>query len=224
MPRRTRTATRKRQRSGFRRKKFYRRRRRDVQPYSIVRKLKSVCTFDLNSASGSIAAKVLKLNSGIDPMGDITGVQGLGWDQHTSLYRRYVVIAWAVKMEMVSTDNTHPIICGFTPTTDASSKTSYSHFKECPGTTSMILTPDVDKGRLFARGSVSRWMHPPGGKIRSDDTLWALVANDPSRILYGHIWTQQMQVTAEPDTVRWVLTVYQTIVFFDPLIPERSTD
>lgn len=215
MPSRTKRPTK------LRRKKFYRRRRRAVQPYSIVRKLKTVANFAIDTGAG-VTREYYKLNSAFDPSGSVSANQPLGFDQYTSLYNRYCVVNYAVKLEFVTTDNTHPIVVGHTPSTSSTALASFSHYKESPGTTSMVLTPDIDKGRLFTRGKIKPFLLPRGGKYLTDDDVNALVTADPSKILYGHVWAQPMDTTSDPATVRIIATIYQTVVFYDPVIPSRS--
>lgn len=221
---RTRMAYRKRARTRTRRRRrsFRRRVHRTAQPYSVTRVLKSVSTFDLDAGSSVLASYQMKLNSAYDPHGTAATSQGLGFDQYAALYNRYCVVGWAIKLEYVTTDNTHPLSVGFTPTTYSSALSTYTHYKECPGTVSQIVTPDIDRGRMLSRGGVKRWFLPPGGRLLAEHDLQALVSTDPAKILYGHVWAQPMQITADPATVRFVITMFQTVRFFDPVIPSRS--
>lgn len=184
--------------------------------------MKSVINGTLNPAAGGLSAGIASLNSGFDPTGGLGSGQPLGWDQMTALYNKYCVIAWSVKIEWCTTDNTNPTMVGFTPTTQSSALTSYSHYKELPGTKSLIITPDIDKGQIFAKGGVKRYFVPPGGKLLSNENCTSSVGGSPTNILYGHVWAQAMDGSADPALLNYVVTIWQRIVFFDPVIPARS--
>lgn len=216
MARRTRT------KRSSRRRKIYRRKRRTAQPYTMTKTFKSVIYKLLDPGNGTLAASILKLNSGFDPSGDVGGQQPLAWDQYTALYNKYAVAKWGVKIEYASTDNTNPLVVGFTPTTKSTALSAYAHYKECPGTISGIVTPDIDKFQLYTKGRVKPYLMPAGGKLLSDEECTALISTDPSKILYGHLWAQEIGASADPAHIHMVVTVYQTVVFFDPVIPARS--
>lgn len=200
---------------------------RAVMPYSIIRKLKTCGYTDLNAGSGTpppISAHQFYLNSAFDPQGTASATaQGLGYDQYEALYKRYCVVGYKVTFEAVSTDNTNPIIVGFTPTPDSTALTTYNHYKELPGTVAKIMTPDIDKVYINAKGSVKRWMLPRGGKIYSDDLHSALFSTNPTKILYGHLWCSSTQNGTDPASVNIVYTIEQIVMFYDPKIPSRST-
>lgn len=216
--------SRRRFRGGRRR---YRRRRigralRSVQPYTLTRNLKSVAHFNVDAGAGTIYVNTVNLNSAFDPTGVIGSGQPLGFDQYTALYQRCAVVKWSVKLEVCSTDNTNPIMIGFTPLVTSTGLSTYDHYKELPGTVSTILTPDVDKSKLFAKGGVKRYFLPPSARLMSDDTVTHGVGGNPSRILYGHIWVQSMDEASDPSNVRVIATIWQTVVFYVPEIPSRS--
>lgn len=165
------------------------------------------------------------MNSGLDPLGDISASeQGLGFDQYEALYNKYAVVGWNVKVEFVTTENTVPLVVGFTPTTYSGGLTDYKRAKELPGTVSRIVTPDLDKITLLTSGKVKRWFMPNGGKLLSNEDLTANVSANPASLLYGYIWTQPLDMTSDPTgSVHFCVTVEQVIVFFDPKAPSRST-
>lgn len=218
---RSRTAYGRRSRRG-RRRRLYRRAARTVQPFSVMRTLKSVIPFTFNPGAGVVSFGDVYLNSAYDPTGNIASGQPLGYDQYTALYNRYCVVAWSVKLEWCTTDNTVPVVVGFTPSTSSTALTSYSHYKELPGTKSMIITPDIDKGLIFARGGVKKWYVPPGGKLLSNENLSSAVSGNPTNILHGHLWAQAMDATSDPAPIQVICTIWQRTVFFDPVIPARS--
>lgn len=212
----------KRKRRGRGRRRY--RIGRTLQPSSIVRKLKSSMFFALNPAAGAISTLYCHLNSAYDPMGSISGTrQPLGFDQYMALYNRYTVIGWKVTLEAVSTDNTNPLVIGFTPSVTSTALTTVYHYKELPGTVQRILTPDIDKTALATKGSVKRWLCPSGGKLVTEADYSGTASTDPSRILSGHFYAQAMDESADPANVNFVVTLTQIVVFHNPITPSRST-
>lgn len=210
-------------------KKSYRRRRKSRRkatfiPKTIVRKLKTSFSLSLDPSTGNIATYLFNLNSAHDPLGNASATQqGLGADQYDALYKRYTIVGWKVKVEAVSTDNSAPIVIGFTPTAQDTALTNYNHYKELPATVSRIMTPDIDKVYFSTKGSVKKWLLPYGGRILIDDTLSAEMGSSPSKILFGHLWAQGANTGADPGAVYVIGTLEQVIVYYDTKIPARST-
>lgn len=222
MPR-TRRATLSRRRPGRGRRRVIKYRRSSlIQPNIITRKLKTVYNGSLNAGAGAIVVDVVSLSNARDPTASLGSGQPLGFDQYHTLYRRNCVVGFKVKIEFCSTDNTNPLVVGFCPKTDSTALTSYPHYKECKGVVSTVLTPDVDKSTLTNKGSVKKWMLHRGAKILDNESLCGTHDVDPTSILYGHIFAQAMDGAADPATARYVLTIEQVVVFFEPLVPARS--
>lgn len=218
---RTRTGNKKR-----RTRKIYRKRvPRAVQPYSIVRKLKTNFYYSLDPGTGTVASLIFGLNNAFDPTLSSGTQQGLGFDQYAALYQRYCVVGYDITFKMVTTENTNPVIVGFTPMPGYSTAlTTYSHYAELPGTVQRLLTPDTDKAFMKAKGKVKPHFLPKGGKMLTDDTLSAGVTTNPSRTLYGHIYAQSMDQAADCSATKLSITVTQTVVFYVPEVNiARST-
>lgn len=217
-------ALRRRGRGGRRRgrRRRYGRVPRTLAPYSVTRKLKSVLYLSLNPGAGALSVQKFELNNAFDPTGSMGSGQPLGFDQYSALYQRCCVIGWSCRFEVVSTDNSSPIAVGFTPLVSSTDLTKYEHYKELPKTSSSVVTPDIDKLQMFARGGVKRFFLPPGGKILTDDTLSHAVSGGPSRKLYGHVWAQAMDGSSDPALVHVTVTLVQMCVFYVPEVPARS--
>lgn len=205
----------------FRRRK-YARVQRSVQPYAVTRVLRSVCRSSQNLNAGTLTALTVLLNSAYDPTGIFGAGQPLGYDQYTALYQRVAVVGWKVIIEACTADNTNPVVIGFTPMVGASALSDFQHYKELPGTVSRIMTPDVDKLIFTAKGGVKKYFMPRSGRMLSDDTVTHGVGGNPSRLLYGHLFLQAMDGTADPGVVNLVVTIVQKVVFYVPEIPSRS--
>lgn len=162
------------------------------------------------------------MNGAFDPCLALGSVQPLGFDQYCALYRRNCVVGWKVRIEWCTSDNTNPVCIGFTPKTDNNALTSYPHWKECKGTVSTILTPDIDKAQTSTRGDVKKWMTHPGAKILDNEDLVGSTEANPVSVLYGHVWAQAMDGAANPSSIRYVVTLEQIVVFFEQIVPARS--
>lgn len=216
-------------RSGFKRKRGLRRRRRygrvgrRLQPYSMSRWLKTSMYFALNAGGGTLTEQTVNLNNAYDPMGSASAqAQPLGWDQYTALYQRCTVVAWRVKIEAVSTDNTNALVIGFTPSRSSTALTSYNHYRELPSTVQRLMTPDIDKVIMGMKGSVKRWLAPPGSKILSVEELAGTATTGPARNLFAHVYAQALDESADPASVGIILTLQQLCVFHEPVVPARS--
>lgn len=220
---RTRTMTKRRRRFGRRRfKRNYP--GRSLQPYSVGRWLNTATYVSLNPAAGAITVSTMVLNSGFDPLGSASATQQpLGFEQYEAMYNRYCVVAWKCFFECVSTDNSNPLVVGFTALPTINTLTSFQHYKELPSTVQRVITPDIDKVTFGMRGSVKRWLLPQGGKMLSDTDLSAVTTAYPTKILYGHLYAQAMDGSSDPAAVHIVIKMRQLIVFFDPKAPARST-
>lgn len=223
---RGRTATRSRTRSrrSRRRVRRFTRVRSVGIPNSMVRKLRVCVNNVLDPGAGTISTFIMKINSIYDPLGDISGTQQpLYADQMSALYRKYCVVGWKVKCEAATADNTSPIVFGMNVTTQSTALTTYAHYKELGSTCSRLVTPDQDKCYLSMKGGTKRYLLPRGGKLLSDDECTALTSADPSKLLYLHIWNQAADGATDIGTTRFTLVLEQVVVFFDRVIPARST-
>lgn len=222
MPSRSRTRNQLQRRNRFRRRRFRRRAIRSGIPLRMTRRLTHVWRWSINPlAGGALAVNNAKLNSIHDPSGDMGTGQPLTHDQWVQLYRKYIVLGWSLKIEVVTADNTTPMMLGFTPLNTSTYLTDYRHYKEFPQTVSRMVTPDMDKTVLVARGGVKRYLSP-GGSFRNDSTVQGNVGADPTRILYGHLWVQATDQAADLGQVDFVVTMTQLVTFFDPDTVARS--
>lgn len=222
MPKRSRTMTRYRRRgrrSRFGRRKNYR--RRPGIPWKIVRVFKTVNYISLNpGAAGAIDVRTMVPTSCVDPTGDETAQQPLGFDQAASLYEKYCVIGGRYMFEATSADATNPIVVGCNVQTDSTELASYEHYKELAGTSSRLMTPEQDKVTFGNSFSLSKLF---GVKVKlSDDRFTAAVTSLPVNVAYAHIFAQPVDKTADAGNVHLVCTLYQTVVFFRPKTLARS--
>lgn len=218
---RARMAYRSRRRNRRGRRRFGRRRVRGF-PASVTRRVRTVFyqTWNLAAAS-ALAGGLVKLNSAFDPSGDFGSGQPLTHDQYSALYRKYQVMGFSVKAEIVTTDNTYPLVVGFTPLTTGTLLTSYQHYKEFGQTVSTLVSPDQDKSYLFCKGSCKRYLAPVSNFYALDDAQ-ALISADPAKMVYGHLWAQPVETGIDPGSVHVVLTLTQVIRYFDRETPARS--
>lgn len=221
MPRRTtlRTRFRRRRRTRFGRRKNYR--RRPGIPWKIVRVFKTVNYISLNpGAAGAIDVRTMVPTSCHDPTGDEGTGKPLGFDEAAAMYDKYCVIGGRYLFEATSADATNPIVVGCNVQTDSTELTSYEHYKELAGTSSRLMTPDVDKVTFGNSFSLSKLF---GTKVKlSDDRFTASVTSLPANVAYAHIFAQPVDKSADAGNVHLVCTLYQTVVFFRPKTLARS--
>lgn len=214
-------------------KKSRRRRRRFVKvrkapintPNAIIRRLSTTMRAQIDAAAGSaITAQVFSLNSAYDPTAAISAQQPLFFDQHMTIYQQYCVLGYKIKLQICSTDNTNPIVIGFTPMTTSTALTDPGHYIECKGTSYKIMTPDIDKVWLTNKGSVRKWLLPRGGgKLWMNDTYCGTASASPVTNLYGHLWISALASSGvDPATAHYIIKVEQIVKFFNPINPARS--
>lgn len=214
----------KRSRRRFRGRIFRRRRLRYLQPWSQKVALKTVFGGAFNAGVGTVAAAIWAANGCNDPYLADASAQPLGFDQWSTLYRRYVVIGYRLDIRAIAQDNTNPIVVGITPLTSSTALTSYAQYQEAPGTVFEFMTPDLDKTRLSLKGSVKKFLY--GGMRRggllADDEVSALTSANPTRPVYLHCWVAAADTAVDPAAVLVNATLHQIVVFFDPIVPGRS--
>lgn len=220
----TRRTYKKRPRRRFRRRIFKRRRVAKGIPYTKVVELKTSFLGQHNPAAGTIGVDTIALNGANDPTLAMGAGQPLYWDQWTAMYRRYCVIGWKIDFQVVTTDNTNPTVFGFCPLTTSTALANHLAYKEVAGNISAVCTPDIDKNYLSAKGSVEKYLlgAKRRGRMLSDDNLYALTSANPTNVLYGHIYTQAFDQSADPAVINYCATLKQIVVFFDPIVPGRS--
>lgn len=226
-----RMAGRKGSRTGLRRRSRRRRGRRRyggsrtlVTPYSITRTLAVGMRADVDPAAASApTVKIFNLNSLYDPTGSISGQQPLGFDQHMLLYRNYCVVGIRVRIDFCTTDNTNPVIVGWTPKTDATALIDPGHYQEAPGTVYKIMTPDNDRVTLFFSGPIKKWLMPQGGKMLTNDIYWGTSTSSPTSNLFGHLWAASLVGAGiDASLINYTVKLQFLAKFFNPIVPERS--
>lgn len=200
-------------------------RRRDYRgrigmPFKIVRRVRTTLYYAFNPGAGTIATGLLNLNSAQDPTGNVGSGQPLAHDQYSGLYERCAVIGGTVQVECASADGTNPVAVGINVQPSSSTLTTYEHYKEMPHTSMKLMTPDLDKVVFGTRFGVAKYFGHR--KILSDDRLSAAIGAEPTDLLYGHLFFQSVDKTADSGIIHTVITITQTIVYFKPKAPARS--
>lgn len=191
-------------------------------PTHRIVKLKSTCYSSVDPGAGTIYVNTLNLNSAFDPTGTFGTGQPLYYDQWSTMYNRYVVLGYKVSVQAVSTDNTNPVVVGFTPIMNSTGLSDWKNYREIAGTTQKVLSSDVDRAWFTVKGSIKKFAEPQGGSLLNDDTVRATVDANPTRMLHGHIYVQAMNSSADPSAVHLIVTVTQIVKFYVPVIPSRS--
>lgn len=215
---RSNTRTKSRRRRG--RRQFGRRISRGI-PNMITQRVRTVFTKTWNLAAASaLVCNIAHLNSAHDPSGEFGSGQPLRHDQYSALFRKYQVMGWSIKLEVVTKDNTYPLMVGFNCLTTDTKLTSYEHYKELGGV-SQLVTPDMDKTLILARGGVRRYLHPRGSS-GSVEELQAAIGSDPTKLLYGHFWVQATDSGVDAGEITLVITLTQLVRYFQRESPARS--
>lgn len=218
-----RRALRRRRSTAKRRRIFRPRRSLTMQPKTIVRELKTVTYAALNPGAGTLASVQFQLNSAYDPTGSVDTEQPRFYDQYTAMYSYNCVVGYKIFIEFATSgDDAVGCIVGFTPTTSTTVQANYKSYKELPGTRSTILTKDIDKASFGTAGSIKKWLMPRGGRILSERNLCALTGENPAQMLYGHLWAETMDLTADPALINCIVTIKQIVVFYNPVLPGQS--
>lgn len=222
----------KRSRQNLRSKKSRRGNRRTMRyrsilntPFQLVRRLQTVFRCDINpAASSAVTALTFALNGATDPTLATSAQKPLFFNQYMTLYQQYTVLGYKILVEAVSSDNTNPIVLGFTPKTDSTTLTDPSYYIENKGTVHRMVTQDIDKVVFGAKGSIKKWLRPSGGTLTNDVTYSGTASANPTTILYGHLWAAAVNgASTDPSTVNLIVRIEQVVRFFNPITPARST-
>lgn len=213
----------RRRRAAKRGRIFRPRRSLTMQPKTIVRELKTVTYAALNPGAGTLAQVQFQLNSAYDPTGSVDTEQPRFYDQYTAMYSYNCVVGYKIFIEAATSGDDAVACCiGFTPTTTTTNQGNYKAYKELPGTKSTILTKDIDKTSFGTAGSIKKWLMPRGGRILTERDLCAVTGTNPNQILYGHLWAETIDLTADPALINCIVTIKQIVVFFNPVVPGQS--
>lgn len=197
-------------------------------PNKIVRRLKTSQFYNTGGhTSGALEEFVWRLNDLADPEGSFGAQQALGFDQYSTLYRRYCVIGAKVTV-MAYNHDTNPFIVGTHVNTDPTSLTTYEHYKELKNTQSKLLSPDVDHVTWVHKISLPKIFKTKKLISNEDHYGGTLAAHDtglttPDELAYIKVFAQPMdQSTSTTNGVYFVITMEQIVVFYDYEIPARS--
>lgn len=178
-------------------------------------------------AGGTIATVNFALNDIKDPEGASGTQQPLGFDQWAGLYQKFCVVGAKVWLKMYSSDATYTHVYGMHATTEANALTSFEHYRELPNTKMKMLSPDMDHNGMLGKYSIKRLS---GCKhLLSEERYWGSTTGDPSgaaspdELVYLQVFAQPLQ-GQDGAVQRGYITIEYLIVFFDPVIPSRSTD
>lgn len=197
-------------------------------PNKIVRRLKTSQFYNTGShTSGALEEFVWRLNDLADPEGSFGTQQALGFDQYSTLYRRYCVIGAKITV-MAYNHDSNPFIVGSHVNTDATSLTSYEHYKELKNTQSKLLSPDVDHVTWVHKVSLPKVFKTKKLISNEDHYGGTLAAHDtglstPDELAYIKVFAQPMdQSTGTSNGIYFNITMEQIVVFYDYETPARS--
>lgn len=221
-----------RKRRSTRRKRGYLRRRRvprTLAPPRQLVKLKLTQGVALNpGAAGAIATTNFIINDIADPEGASGVQQPLGYDQWSTLYQRFCVIGAKAYLIMHNEDTSYAQVYGMHATTEANALTSYEHYRELPNTRMKLLTPDVDHSGVVGKYSIKKLTGVK--KLLHETDLNGTTSSyagggqaSPDRKVYLQLFAQPLQ-GQDSGVMRGYITIEYLVVFYDPVIPSRSTN
>lgn len=202
---------------------------RTIQPRTKVIKVHAVDYFNQTHNAGAIATLGTQQNSIDDPFTSNSGQQPCGYDQWKTLYRKAIVLASKVTVE-VHNNTSAAVMVGLTPMPVGDGLnflTTYEHYMEVPRTKHKLLSPDVDRAVLTHQISTKK-LHSISNYKDNKQYLEIDLANEtpPATPTYWHIWSQpQDQSTTTTGTaVQLTVKMSYIVLLYDPIIPARSVE
>lgn len=199
-------------------------------PSKVIRKLKTVQYIDAGaSTSGALKHVEWVVNDLADPEGAYGTQQALGFDQYSTLYKRYCVLGAKITVMAHNKDGSNAWIVGtHLNTENTGAITTYEHLKELKNTQVKLLSPDVDHITWVHKCSVPK-LFKTKKLLANDDEYGGTLVNhasgltSPTRKAYLEIFAQPMdQSTTTSAGCQFVITMEQIVLFYDYDIPSRS--
>lgn len=198
---------------------------RAIQPRSKLIRLKTSQFHQFTGTTGALSRLAVQGNSCDDPYTTGSDQQPLGYDQWKALYKSAYVIGSKVSVTFHN-ESTVSAMVGISPTQIPQGTTplaSYEYYKELPGTTSRLLSPDVDHCYIQSKRSTKKFLHLKNMTDEEDYKMDLITETPPDRLYYYHIWTQATD-QATTVNVEAVIDVEYIILLRDPIIPSRSIE
>lgn len=202
---------------------------RTLAPRTKMVKLKVVEYINHTHSNGAIAVANIQQNSIDDPFTGLSQNQPLGYDQYKALYKKAMVLASRVFVQVHNNTSTS-IMFGITAVPfnqGQTGLTTYEHYMEAPSTKFRLLSPDVDRANLGMQMSTKKLLQIKNYKDnRTELEIDLNNETPPTWINYWHLWSQpQDQSTNTTGTaVQFTVSVEYIILLSDPVIPARSAD
>lgn len=211
------------------RRKFARRKKayigRTITPRSKVITAKVVKgPINFSNVTINVSGYNVSCNDITDPFGSSGTEQPLGFDQWATLYNKAKVIGSKIVVKYHNKAS-QAVMVGITrmERTDQSfAATTYDRIMETPYTKSQLLSPDVDHTMMSHTFSARKHLQVSNVKDDNDQEIDLATPTGPTKNMEWLIWAQPVDQTTS-STVEAVVTVYYTIILYDPQLPSRST-
>lgn len=202
---------------------------RTLMPRNKLVKLKVVDYQNHTHTSGAIAVANIQQNSIDDPFTGLGTGQPLGYDQYKALYKKAIVLASKVFVQVHNNTST-AIMVGLTAvpySQGATALTTYEHYMEHPNTKFRLLSPDVDRVNFGAQIATKKLLQIRNYKDNKTELEIDLTNESPPTWLsYWHLWSQpqDQSTTTSGTAVQFTITVEYIVLLTDPIIPARSVE
>lgn len=189
---------------------------------TVYARLTYVEKFSLVVAS-PIAQYVFRGNSCFDPNYTGTGHQPLYFDQYSAIYNKYRVVGSSIRVDVVNHSIDSAAHFAVFPSTDTQTFTSMSQVMEQGRARSPKIIPLSQFGPMPIVKTYCSSRKALGlTKIQmGDDTVEALIGQNPSQVWYWNIVTESTTSTVDIDQIYVVKIVYY-VQFFDRAIVASS--
>lgn len=166
---------------------------KQVLPAQLITQFKFTFRASLayDGTTGLSAVGNLKANALQDPMGASGVSQPPMFDQLMTFYRKYNVLACAVKVTLTVRD-TVPVLFYIVPILDTGATYSVDTANNMPGMKKVLISPDNASGSTTI--SNYRRTTTVTGLSQDDDFLFGLQSSDPGKIWYWHLSFSPMQL------------------------------
>lgn len=161
-------------------------------------------------SSTTIGTYVFRANSCFDPDYTGAGHQPMGFDEWSALYNSYTVLGSKINASWMIGSNRSCIIGIHLSDGPAPAYTAYSSYIESrKGTHKVVSDPDRAY-RTVSKFSAKRFFNV--SDVKDNDELSAAVADDPSKLAYYVLWSQDEDGSSS--LTNYVLVTIDYIVAF----------
>lgn len=152
------------------------------------------------SPGGSSSTYAFSLNSLYDPNASGVGHQAMGFDQIKELYQHYCVMKARVRVTIINTSTTVPIVAGVSIARDSPAYGSLSQFAEQANAQVKAINTQDDAGQgqatFYIKVNPRKWL---GYKsIHSSNDLWGGYSASPTEVCNLNVYVSSQDEFTSP--------------------------